>query len=89
MLTLLRATPVWKIDSSKRVVDGLVGWTNDMIRLIAPHTPNESYQNFPNRAIKDWQQQYYAENFARLVRVKARYDRHDLFRDEQSIPVRR
>ncbi len=88
MLTLLRATPVWKIDSSKRVVDGLVGWTDDMIRLIAPHTPNESYQNFPNRGIEDWQKQYYAENFARLVRVKARYDRHDLFRDEQSIPVR-
>ena len=88
MLTLLRATPVWKIDSSKRVVDGLVGWTDDMIRLIAPHTPNESYQNFPNRGIEDWQKQYYAENFARLVRVKARYDRRDLFRDEQSIPVR-
>lgn len=89
MLTLLRATPVWKIDSPKHMVDGLLAWTDDMINLIKPHTPNESYQNFPNRSIKDWQQQYYAENFARLVRVKARYDRHDLFRDEQSIPVRR
>ena len=35
-----------------------------MIRLIAPHTPAESYQNFPNRGIDDWQQQYYAENYA-------------------------
>ena len=45
-----------------------------MIRLVAPHTPAESYQNFPNRGIHNWQRQYYAENFARLVAVKTKYD---------------
>ena len=52
VLTLLRATPVWKIDSPKTVRDGLIAWTNQMISLIAPYTPPESYQNFPNRGIK-------------------------------------
>ncbi len=89
MLTLLRATPVWASDAPKSVQDELVAWTNQMIRLIAPHTPAESYQNFPNRGIDNWQQQYYAENFARLVRVKTKYDPHNLFRNAQSIPARR
>ena len=86
-LTLLRATPVWALDASESVRDGLIAWTTQMIGLIAPYTPAESYQNFPNRGIADWQRQYYAENFARLVKVKSRYDPHDLFRNAQSIPV--
>ncbi len=42
MLTLLRATPRWKIDSPDP---------------IKPDTLNESYQSFPNRSIEDWRQQ--------------------------------
>jgi hypothetical protein len=69
------------------VQNELIAWTKQMIRLVAPHTPDESYQNFPNRGIDNWQQQYYAENFARLVRVKTKYD-PDLFHNPQSIPAR-
>jgi FAD/FMN-containing dehydrogenase len=87
MLTLLRATPVWAIDAPHSVRDGLIAWTNQMIRLIAPHTPAESYQNFPNRGISDWRREYYAENFSRLVKVKRKYDPHNLFHNAQSIPV--
>ena len=58
-----------------------------MIKVIAPHTPAESYQNFPNRLITDWQKQYYAENFPRLVQVKKRYDPNNLFQNPQSIPT--
>jgi FAD/FMN-containing dehydrogenase len=57
-----------------------------MIRLIAPHTPAESYQNFPNRAIRSYQRQYYAENYLRLVKVKTRYDPDNVFHNAQSIP---
>ncbi|MFL5830566.1 MAG: FAD-binding oxidoreductase [Solirubrobacteraceae bacterium] len=88
-LTLLRATPVWARDAPKSVGEGLMAWTNQMIALIAPDTPAESYQNFPNRAIKDWERQYYAENFSRLVKVKTRYDPHNIFHNPQSIPSRR
>jgi berberine-like enzyme len=41
-----------------------------------------------NRGIDNWQRQYYAENFARLVRVKTKYDPHNLFHNAQSIPAR-
>jgi FAD/FMN-containing dehydrogenase len=88
-LTLLRATPVWARNAPASVSDGLIAWTDQMIGLIAPHTPAESYQNFPNRGIKDWQRQYYAENSSRLVKVKTRYDPHDVFHNPQSIPSRR
>ncbi len=89
MLTMLRATPVWKIDSPRSVRNGLIAWTDQMIRLIAPYTPAESYQNFPNRSIRDWRREYYAENYSRLVRVKTKYDPHDVFHNAQSIPSRR
>jgi FAD/FMN-containing dehydrogenase len=57
-----------------------------MVDIIKPVTAAESYQNFPNRLIQDWPREYYAENFPRLVRVKSRYDRYNLFRNQQSIP---
>lgn len=88
-LTLLRATPVWARHAPKSVSDGLIAWTDQMIGLIAPHTPAESYQNFPNRRIEDWPREYYAENFPRLVKVKTKYDPHDVFHNPQSIPTHR
>jgi FAD/FMN-containing dehydrogenase len=88
MLTLLRATPVWEAHAPPSVGKELVHWAKDVIATIAPYTPAESYQNFPNREIKDWQQQYYAENFERLVSVKGRYDPGDFFHNRQSIPPR-
>ena len=57
-----------------------------MIAAIAPETPHESYQNFPNRLIKDWKRQYYAENLDKLIKVKTRYDPGNLFNNAQSIP---
>jgi hypothetical protein len=86
MHTLWRPTPVWPNDAPESVGAGLIEWTNEVIDLLRPRTPNESYQNFPNRLITDWQQEYYAENYNRLVRVKTKYDRENLFRNFQSIP---
>ncbi len=86
MLTLLRPTPVWDNDASEDVAADLIAWTEEVIAAIAPHTPNESYQNFPNRIIDDWQEAYYAENFPRLVEVKTAYDPGKVFNNPQSIP---
>jgi FAD/FMN-containing dehydrogenase len=82
----LRPTPVWADDAPAAVGKDLLAWTDDMVAIIAPHTPDESYQNFPNRRIENWQEQYYAENYDRLVAVKTKYDPHDLFHNPQSIP---
>ena len=86
--TMLRPTTVWPNDAPESVGNELNAWTDQVIAAIAPHTPDESYQNFPNLAITDWQQQYYAENFDRLVEVKTAFDPGNLFNNPQSIPVR-
>ncbi len=89
MHSLIRPTPVWPTDAPESVSEGLMDWTEQMISLLDGHTPRESYQNFPNRRLTDWAEQYYAENFDRLVEVKATYDPDDLFTNEQGIPVAR
>jgi FAD/FMN-containing dehydrogenase len=88
-LTLLRATPVWETYGPPSVERDLVAWSEEVIKAIARYTLPESYQNFPNRGIKDWEGEYYAENFERLVDVKTKYDPDDVFRNAQSIPTRR
>jgi FAD/FMN-containing dehydrogenase len=87
MQTLWRPTPVWPNDAPASVGQGLIEWTNEVVDLLRPHTPDESYQNFPNRLITDWRQEYYGENFARLVKVKTKYDPRNVFHNLQSIPV--
>ena len=87
-MTLLRPTTVWPNDAPASVADGLNAWTDQVIATIAPYTPDESYQNFPNRAIKNSGQLYYAENLDRLIDVKTKYDKHNLFNNPQSIPTR-
>jgi hypothetical protein len=86
MSTLLRPTCSWPNEADQSVGTSLLNWTKEMISLIAKETPNESYQNFPNRLIEDWQQQYYAENLDRLMDVKTKYDGGNLFKNAQSIP---
>lgn len=88
MTTLLRPTTVWPNDAPASVGNDLDAWSEAVIATLAPHTPNESYQNFPNRLIEDWPQQYYAENYERLVDIKTAVDPDDLFHNPQSIPPR-
>ena len=88
MSTLLRPTCQWPDDAHDSVGKELMKWTDEMIAAIAPKTPNESYQNFPNRLIDDWKKQYYAENLDMLIEVKTKYDKNNLFKNAQSIPTK-
>ncbi len=83
--TLLRPTIVWPTDADDAVASSLIEWADDLIGLLAPHTPAESYQNFPNRRIADARSQYFAENHERLVRVKSAVDPTNLFNNPQSV----
>ena len=57
-----------------------------MIKIIEPHTPDESYQNFPNRSLHNPLEAYYGVNLHRLKDVKKKYDPHDHLKNPQSIP---
>lgn len=87
MTALWQTSAVWSPETPPGVSDELTAWIQEVSALIALHTPNESYQNFPNREIVDWKQQYYAENLQRLIDVKLVYDPGDVFHNPQSIPV--
>lgn len=47
----------------------------------------ESYVNFPNRELQNWEQEYYGSNLARLKEVKSKYDPDNIFKFQQSIPL--
>lgn len=53
--------------------------------VLDPHSNGETYQNFIDPRLPDWQRSYYAENHQRLVKVKDKYDPHRFFRFAQSI----
>ena len=87
--TLLRATPVWAEDAPAFVsaTSSSPGPTSD--RADRPHTPNESYQNFPNRGSTTGRRPYYARELRAPVDVKTKYDPDNVFRNPQSIPPRK
>ncbi len=87
-LTLLRPTTVWPDGSPDSVGDELNAWTKSVIDLISPSTPDQSYQNFPNRDLERYLTQYYAENLDRLVDVKTAVDPDNMFNNPQSVPTR-
>ncbi|MGE5136838.1 MAG: BBE domain-containing protein [Gemmatimonadota bacterium] len=43
------------------------------------------YPNFPDPGLPDWPRAYHGANYARLQRVKARYDPDCFFRFHQAI----
>ena len=85
--TLLRPTTVWP-NGETAMGDELNAWTDAVIDTLKPVTLAESYQNFPNRMIEDWEQLYFGENYERLVDVKTAYDPGNLFNNPQSIQPR-
>ena len=54
--------------------------------LLQPYITG-SYVNVPDLYIKNYGLEYYGDNFARLMKVKARYDPENVFNFIQSIPL--
>ncbi|CAG8584239.1 15569_t:CDS:2, partial [Gigaspora rosea] len=50
------------------------------------YTSSESYQNLIDKELDNWQERYYVENIDELVKIKLKYDPHEVFRWNQSIP---
>lgn len=88
---LLRVSGVWD-EAAPAGPDGypgipavVRGWVEETWAAALPHLLPESYQNFPDPELADWEDAYYAENLGRLRAVKAAWDPEDRFRHEQSI----
>ena len=80
--------PVWANLTDAALVADLEDWTAAVIDELDPHTPRESYQNFPSRAIEDWPEQYFAENLGRLREVKAAWDPRGVFSSAQGLEAK-
>ena len=87
-LALLSVGTSWASDEEPSLVRRLLAWVDQVWDAMRPHTSNESYQNFIDPALTDWERAYYGANLERLVAVKRRVDPDDVFHFAQSIPTR-
>ena len=85
---LLRPSPVWSNLSGESVGRDLQQWTDAAVTIMEQDLLRESYQNFPNLALVDWQELYYAENLQRLIDVKTTWDPENRFTSAQTIAPR-
>jgi FAD/FMN-containing dehydrogenase len=92
-LAILKHTIYWPSPpASPKVVQPIAAsfkqWSTQVWNVLQGNVSAESYQNFPNPRLRDWQGAYYAENLPRLIDVKRTYDPDNVFRFGQSIPLR-
>ncbi|MFF8021145.1 FAD-dependent oxidoreductase [Streptomyces sp. NPDC007896] len=60
-------------------------WVDHGFDTIDPLSNGETYQNWMDAKLPNWRQSYYAENYARLKVVKAKYDPYHYFKFAQGI----
>ncbi len=77
----------WASDEESAKVQRLLDWASRVWDAMRPYTSTESYQNFIDPALRDWQHGYYGANLERLTTVKRHIDPDDVFQFAQSIPL--
>ncbi|AQA10573.1 FAD-binding oxidoreductase [Streptomyces malaysiensis] len=60
-------------------------WIAEFSQALRPYV-HGAYVNVPNIGMQDWETAYWGSNFDRLRKIKAKYDPHNIFQYEQSIP---
>ena len=60
-------------------------WVNRMRHLMKTWSSGGAYLNYTDALLKNWQQAYYGDHYARLQQIKTRYDKAQLFRFAQGI----
>jgi len=84
-LACIQATYSWTSYTSSSVIDAGEAWLTWLGTNVF-NAATGAYQNYIDPTLDDWQQAYYGENLARLVKVKRAYDPDDHFSFAQSIP---
>lgn len=83
LLTYLASIAVGPTDTESLTVAR--NWTDRGFQAMDPYSNHEAYQNYIDPALSDYMADYYAENAARLVRIKNKYDPNRLFRFPQAV----
>lgn len=60
-------------------------WLRSPYASLHPYASGQAYQNYVDPELANWQQACYGANYARLSRVKAAYEPHQVFRFPQGI----
>ena len=60
-------------------------WIAEFSQALRPYVDG-AYVNVPNIGMAEWETAYWGSNFDRLRKIKAKYDPHNVFQYEQSIP---
>jgi hypothetical protein len=72
----------WLIEDSRQ---GAEGYVNEFDRVVQPLSNGQSYQNYPNRKLEDFDNAYFGGNLPRLLEVKRAYDPDNLFTFPQGL----
>lgn len=75
----------WDLDLPQAKIDELVAWQISFYDEFATYGSDRAFQNFIDPALVDPMGSYYAENQARLVEMKWKYDPKNVFHFAQSI----
>jgi FAD/FMN-containing dehydrogenase len=84
---LINFEATWEASDTPQVVSANQRWLESLYGSMQPFVLPQSYQNWPDRTLGDWQSAYYRSNLKRLTQVKAKYDPHDRFKYAQSVPL--
>ena len=60
-------------------------WIAEFSQALRPYV-NGAYVNVPNVGMANWETAYWGANLDRLRKIKAKYDPHNFFQYEQSVP---
>jgi FAD binding domain-containing protein/berberine-like enzyme len=72
-------------ESGEPITPKAQAWTAEFSQALRPFVDG-AYVNVPNIGMQDWETAYWGPNFGRLRKIKAKYDPHNIFQYEQSIP---
>ncbi|MFG1919429.1 FAD-binding oxidoreductase [Micromonospora sp. NPDC048898] len=72
-------------DSDDAVTPIAQAWIAEFSLALRPYVDG-AYVNVPNIGMAEWEEAYWGRNFPRLRKIKAKYDPHNVFQYEQSIP---
>ncbi|MFF9127019.1 FAD-binding oxidoreductase [Streptomyces sp. NPDC014889] len=60
-------------------------WIAEFSQALRPYVDG-AYVNVPNIGMQEWETAYWESNYSRLRKIKAKYDPHNVFQYDQSIP---